>query len=88
MKKLLSAIGLSLLSFGAIADDHAPTIFGIETYACNYNEGKTLEDLLGVSKKWDKFASKNFYFIFILALLLWKRSNFTKQKERYITLNN
>ena len=60
MKKLLSAIGLSLLSFGAIADDHAPSIFGIETYACNYNEGKTLEDLLSVSKKWDRFATKNF----------------------------
>lgn len=60
MKKLISAIGLSLLSFGVIADDHAPSIFGIETYACNYNEGKTLEDLLDVSKKWDKFASENF----------------------------
>ena len=59
MKKLLSALVLSLLSFGVIADDHAPPIFGIETYACNYNEGKTLEDLLSVSKKWDRFATKN-----------------------------
>ena len=60
MKKLLSALVLSLLSFGVIADDHAPPIFGIETYAGNYNEGKTLEDLLSVSKKWDRFATKNF----------------------------
>ena len=60
MKKLISAIGLSLLSFGAIADDHAPNMAALETYGCTYNEDKDLNDLLSLSKKWDRFASKNF----------------------------
>ena len=60
MKKLISAIVLSLLSYGAIADDHAPSIGGIETYSCKFNEGNDLDDVLSVAKKWNKFASKNF----------------------------
>ena len=60
MKKLMSAIVLSLLSYGAIADDHAPSIGGIETYSCKFNEGNDLNDVLSVAKKWNKFASKNF----------------------------
>ena len=56
----MSAIVLSLLSYGAIADDHAPSIGGIETYSCKFNEGNDLNDVLSVAKKWNKFASKNF----------------------------
>lgn len=59
MKKIIFTVSLLISSFG-FADNHAPSIFGIETYACNYNEGKDINDLLGVSKKWNRFASKNF----------------------------
>ena len=46
----------------AHADGHAedkpyPT-FGLETFACNYNEGKGLSDLLKVSAKWSEWATE------------------------------
>lgn len=60
MKKVLTVLCLSLMSATGIADHHAPSIGGIETYACNYNEGNGLDDVLSAAKKWNKFAGKNF----------------------------
>ncbi len=50
-----------LLSFSAFvaADDHAPSPFmPVEIFGCSYNEGKGLDDLLAVGKKWSKWADK------------------------------
>ena len=66
-KTVKNAIFVTTLCFGvpAIADGHAdhhaeekpyPT-FGLETFACNYNEGKDLGDLLKVSEKWSEWAT-------------------------------
>jgi len=60
MKKISIVLSFVLLSLTAFADHHAPNIGGIETYACNFNEGSGLQDVLAAAKKWNKFASKNF----------------------------
>ena len=43
------------------ADDHAtvPAYGGVEVYACDFAEGKDMNDLMKVAKKWDKWAKKN-----------------------------
>jgi hypothetical protein len=45
------------LTFGqtTLAQERA----AMESYACNYVEGKGLDDLMAVAAKWDKWASKN-----------------------------
>lgn len=43
------------------ADNHAamPAYGGVEVYACDFAEGKDMDDLMKVAKKWDKWAKKN-----------------------------
>ena len=60
MKKISIVLGFLFLSLTVVADDHAPNILGLETYACNFNEGNDLQDVLAAAKKWNNFASKNF----------------------------
>ena len=62
--KVSSVIGLIFLGASVFADEQEerrpyPT-FGIETFACSYNEGKDLADLLKVSQKWSRWATENF----------------------------
>jgi hypothetical protein len=64
MKKLTLLFFASLAYFStllAIADDHieAPVFGGVETFACDFVEGKGMSDLMKVTKKWDKWADKN-----------------------------
>ena len=42
------------------ADNHAamPAYGGVEVYACDFAEGKHMDDLMKVAKKWDKWAKK------------------------------
>ncbi len=42
------------------ADNHAamPAYGGVEVYACDFAEGKDIDDLMKVAKKWDKWAKK------------------------------
>ncbi|MCS5592510.1 MAG: hypothetical protein NZ775_08315 [Gammaproteobacteria bacterium] len=63
-KIVKSSILLTLIFFGnpVFADGHTeakpyPT-FGIETFACNYNKEKDLDDLLKVGKKWSQWATE------------------------------
>ena len=44
MKKISIVLGFLFLSLTVVADDHAPNILGLETYACNFNEGNDLQD--------------------------------------------
>ena len=43
------------------ADNHVamPAYGGVEVYACDFAEGKDMDDLMKVAKKWDKWAKKN-----------------------------
>ena len=43
------------------ADNHAaaPAYGGVEVYACDFADGKDMDDLMKVAKKWDKWAKKN-----------------------------
>ena len=65
MKTLFESLALFSIALSvtvsAIADDHVqiPTYGGVETFACDFNEGKDMDDLLRVTKKWDKWADKN-----------------------------
>ena len=64
MKTLFGSIALLSIALSvtvsAIADDHVqiPTYGGVETFACDFNEGKNLDDLLQVTKEWDKWPTK------------------------------
>ena len=42
------------------ADNHAaiPEYGGVEVYACDFADGKDMNDLMEVAKKWDKWAKK------------------------------
>jgi hypothetical protein len=56
MKKLTLLFFASLAYFStllAIADDHieAPVFGGVETFACDFVEGKGMSDLMKVTKK-------------------------------------
>ena len=46
----------------AYADNHAqvPVYGGVNALACDYVEGKDIDDLLRVSERWNGWASKNF----------------------------
>ena len=58
MRITILCLLLSCSAFVA-ADDHAPSPFmPVEIFGCSYNEGKGLEDLLAVGKKWSKWADK------------------------------
>ena len=43
------------------ADDHmqVPAYGGVEVFGCDFAEGKDMDDLLDVSKRWDTWASEN-----------------------------
>ena len=41
MKKISIVLGFLFLSLTVVADDHAPNILGLETYACNFNKEMT-----------------------------------------------
>ena len=62
MKKIVTLIGLLVVSVFGVADDHAPSVGGIETYSCTFNEGNDLDDVLAVAKKWNKFANLFHFF--------------------------
>jgi len=61
MIKQISLAFLFTASAAALADDHlqVPEYGGVETFACDFNEGKDMDDLLKVTKKWDKWLNKN-----------------------------
>ena len=61
MIKQISLAFLFTASAAALADDHlqVPEYGGVETFACDFNEGKDMDDLLKVTKKWDKWLDKN-----------------------------
>ena len=50
-----------MTTFTVQADDHmqVPAYGGVEVFGCDFAEGKDMDDLLDVSKKWDTWASKN-----------------------------
>ena len=50
----LAFAGSSVLADGHDKDQPYSTFFGIETYACNYNEGKDLGDLAKSQRKWSQ----------------------------------
>lgn len=51
---------LTAASFAQAEDAQPNGIFPIETYGCNFAEGKGLDDLLAVASGWDKWADKNY----------------------------
>jgi|TARA_B100000767_G_C19753939_1_gene532029 hypothetical protein len=64
MKNFALIAFASLASFSvsfATADDHMemPVFGGVETFACDFVEGKGMDDLVKVTNKWDKWADKN-----------------------------
>ena len=63
MKNFALLICVLLASFStslAISDDHLelPVFGGVETFACDFVDGKGMDDLMKVTKKWDKWADK------------------------------
>ena len=36
-----------------------PTYGGVEVYACDFAEGKNINDLMKVAKRWDRWAKQN-----------------------------
>ena len=63
MKNFALLICVLLASFStslAISDDHIelPVFGGVETFACDFVDGKGMDDLMKVTKKWDKWADK------------------------------
>jgi hypothetical protein len=61
MKTLCSALAifLALFSSHSFAEDQRPSFGGVETFACNFKEGNSMQDLLKVAKNWDKWMDKN-----------------------------
>ena len=60
--KLLIVLSLTFsVSEQLVAGDHVqvPDYGAVETLACDFNDGKGMDDLMQVTKKWDKWASKN-----------------------------
>jgi len=51
---------LTVASLAQAEELRSTGIFPIETYGCNYADGKGLDDLLSVATKWDKWADKNY----------------------------
>ena len=64
MKYLISSMFaiMCMAITSAYADNHAqvPVYGGVNALACDYVEGKGIDDLLRVSEKWNGWASKNF----------------------------
>ena len=63
MKKfmtVLAALAAFSSSSAVYSDNHQPVIGGVETLACNFAEGKNMDDFMKVVRKWDAWASKNF----------------------------
>lgn len=58
---LVTSLVILFSAGSAVADDHlqVPEYGGVETFACSFNEGKDMDDLLKVTKKWDKWFDKN-----------------------------
>ena len=54
------ALFLTIASLAQAEELRSTGIFPIETYGCNYADGKGLDDLRSVAKKWDKWADKNY----------------------------
>ena len=61
MIKQISLAFLFTASAAALANDHLQVseYGGVETFACDFNEGKDMDDLLKVTEKWDKWLNKN-----------------------------
>ena len=59
-KIIFTAVFIAAAS--AYADHHAqvPVYGGVSALACDYVEGRDIDDLLQVSEKWNGWASKNF----------------------------
>ena len=59
-KIIFAAVFIAVAS--AYADHHAqvPVYGGVSALACDYVEGRDIDDLLQVSEKWNGWASKNF----------------------------
>ena len=59
--KLSAAISAALLlfSFNIHSDDHIqPTFIPVESFACNYSDGKDMDDLLKVTEEWNEYADE------------------------------
>ena len=48
-----------VFALSAVQSSFAQDRAAMESYACNYVEGKGLDDLMAVAAKWDKWASDN-----------------------------
>lgn len=48
-----------VFALSAVQSSFAQDRAAMESYACNYVEGKGLDDLMAVAAKWDKWASEN-----------------------------
>ena len=61
MNKIIFA-AVFIAAASAYADHHAqvPVYGGVSALACDYVEGRDIDDLLQVSEKWNGWASKNF----------------------------
>ena len=63
MKKFIFALGvLSVLATSPfVYSDNTQTAFGgVETLACDFVDGKDMDDFMKVVQKWDKWAAGNF----------------------------
>ena len=61
MKILSSALAIfvALFCLPSFAEEQRPSFGGVETFACNFKEGNSLQDVLKVAKKWDEWMDKN-----------------------------
>ena len=63
MKKFIFALGvLSVLATSPfVYSDNTQSAFGgVETLACDFVDGKDMDDFMKVVQKWDKWATGNF----------------------------
>ncbi len=61
LRKFLLVFSALMATQWGQADNHAamPAYGGVEVYACDFAEGKDINDLMKVARKWDKWAKKN-----------------------------
>ena len=59
MKKIIwiTTLILSTFSISVNADNHRGAM---EFFACSFNEGKDMSDMMKVTEEWQRFADKNF----------------------------